>query len=54
MNRFRVFSHSIRSLDFKVLAVVGLVILAMAVGSARGRKTPVPSTTDDAEELVNR
>jgi len=33
LNRFRVFSHSIRSLDFKVLAVVGLVILAMAVGS---------------------
>jgi signal transduction histidine kinase len=33
LNRFRVFSHSIRSLDFKVLAVVSLVILAMAVAS---------------------
>lgn len=33
MKRFSVFPYSIWSLDFKVLTVVGLVILAMAVGS---------------------
>ncbi len=37
-----------------VYAVMVLMLLAMAVGTARGRKSPVPSTTDDAEELVNR
>jgi signal transduction histidine kinase len=33
LKAFRVFSHGIRSLNFKVLTVVGLVILAMMLGS---------------------
>ena len=37
-----------------VYAVMGLMLLAMAVGVVRGRKSPVPATTEDAEELVNR
>ena len=37
-----------------VYAVMGLMLLAMAVGVVRGKKSPIPATTEDAEELVNR
>lgn len=37
-----------------VYAAIGLMLLAMVVGVVRGKKSPVPTTTEEAEELVNR